>query len=70
MDFELTINNQVQTFEQFQDVIAAIGERAAQWNNFEPHEPLKITVRKIPSNTETIGVSVADEFKVGDLFGG
>lgn len=70
MNFEVTINTEVRTYEQFQDAHAWITERMAQWNNFEPQVPLSITIKKVDSGTETLGIHVEDEFKVADLFGG
>lgn len=65
MDFRLTINDQIDVheayFDQYVELLLYMNGKIAQWNNFYPEYPLHITIEKVPSQTETIGVSVNDQ---------
>lgn len=63
MDFEIRIGDKYQHFTQFQDLIEAL----AYWNNFTPE--LTVEVRKVMSDTPTLGINTGDEIDTRDLFG-
>lgn len=69
MNFEISICGDIRVFEQYQDVLDFINEKMAYWNNFESHTMFDIWVRKIPSQTETLGVSVKEDINLEDIFG-
>lgn len=69
-DFEVSINDEVRTFEQFYDAMDWIIEKTAQWNNFQPELDLYIKLRKVPNGIDTLGVSVEEEIRFEDRFGG
>ncbi len=70
MDFYLTIQDETQTFEQYQDLLNFMQDKIASWNNFTPEQPLYICIKKIPNGTPTLGVHVADDIDAKALFGG
>ena len=74
MDFEVHVafgeGQETKTFEQFHDALKYIEGQMAQWNNFHPESTLAVALFKIPSSTDTIGVTVNDEMSLKDIFGG
>jgi hypothetical protein len=66
MDFLIKINENVYTFEQFEDLLTQIRGDIAQWNNFNSGQKLVIELVKTPSNSPTLGVVV----DVKAIFGG
>jgi hypothetical protein len=70
MDFHVTVHKdngvEESVFEQYQDMLKHLDNTLAYWNNFESHSSLGVSVKKIPSATDTIGVNAADEFKLSD----
>lgn len=54
-------------FDQFHDMIAYLTEVASHWNNFRPEQNIQINISKVNSDTETLGISVSDKFKISDL---
>lgn len=78
MDFDITISAKSQngdelsihsTTEQFSEAMEAIQQATSQWNNFLPDEPLYIVVKKVPNNTETLGVQTAEKIDLKAIFG-
>lgn len=67
MDFEVTIGDEVRVFEQFYDAVSFITDKMAQWNNFQPETTFYVRVRKVSSETDTLGVNVGDVMDVGEL---
>lgn len=61
MNFEIQIGDEVRIFEEYYHVLNFINERMAYWNNFESHKFMKVLIRKIPSGTETLGISVEEK---------
>lgn len=61
MDFELDINGEIVIFDTFYPMQDTIHRALAQWNNISPDEPMVIKVKKIKSETETLGIHVIDE---------
>lgn len=70
MDFELRIDQDCWHFTQFNDLMNMLREQMAYWNNFASHEPLRVTIKKVPSQTETLGINVTEELTAEDVFGG
>lgn len=70
MDFQLQLGQETYAFEQYQDLISHLQEKVAAWNNFTPEQTLYIAIKKVPSQTETLGVHVADDIDAKALFGG
>lgn len=74
MDFRVTVSTkdnvrETKSFEQFSDAINYITEKMSYWNNFAPEEPIYFEIIKVLSDTDTLGVNVADEMDIADLFG-
>lgn len=75
MDFRIIVINdssdliEDRVFDQYVDALNFINMHMSQWNNFTPENPLYIRIMKVGSTTNTLGVTVADEFKVADIFG-
>lgn len=69
MDFELRIDQDCWTFDQFDLLMDKLREQIAYWNNFASHEPLRVTIKKVQSETETLGISVQDDIFAEDIFG-
>jgi len=71
MDFEVTVslngNKEIKTFDQYEHAINFINSSIAQWNNFDSKKPIVVTVKKITSYSNTIGVSVSDETESSEL---
>lgn len=63
MEFEVTVGRESQRFTQFADMVSLLG----YWNNFVPEET--VTIRKVPSDTPTLGVYAGDEIDTSDIFG-
>jgi hypothetical protein len=68
MDTEITINGEVSTFVSFPDAENYILGQLRSWNNFES-TPLTISLKKVPSETSTLGITVTDGVETADLFG-
>jgi hypothetical protein len=78
MDFEISIHHsrdkqleyvEEHAFEQFKDALKFIEHHMSQWNGFKNEHTLNITVKKVTGRTETLGVNVDDEMRLGDIFG-
>lgn len=70
MMFQVTVNGTVAEFDQYQAALNHIDAVMAQWNNFQPHAILYITIKKVPDDTDTISVSVGDDIDARAMFGG
>lgn len=68
MDFLVTIDGSEFRFEQYQDMLSFLQEKLAYWNNFQSDQEYTVVFRKIPSQTETVGVNVKDEWKAFERF--
>lgn len=61
MDFKVTINGKTKIYTLFEGVLLFMIEEIGQWNNFDASKPLVITLEKIFSDTETLGISVKEK---------
>jgi hypothetical protein len=66
MDFSITIDGKECQYEQYEELIDFIRNRLAHWNNFRADEEYIIVLKKVPSKTETLGVSVDDIQKTSE----
>lgn len=71
MEFELQIGPKGTPilFSQFDEVVEFIKTCMAQWNNFNPETSFNVIIRKVPSDTPTLGISTGDGIDVQDVFG-
>jgi len=69
MDFLVVVGDKSLVTSQFNEAYDFIQTHLASWNNFTPESPIKIEVRKIPSETPTINVSVDEKVNIEDVFG-
>lgn len=60
MDFELTLDDKIEVFEQYTEVMACINNKLAHWNNFYPEKEVIIKVKKVPGQTPTLGIGISD----------
>ncbi len=70
MDFQIQLAEETHTFDQYQDLLNFMHDKIASWNNFTPEQPLYICIKKVPSDTPTLGVHVADDIDAKALLGG
>lgn len=73
MSFIVTIepgaDEELESFEQFQDMVDYITGKLAYWNNFASHKPFTIEFEK-DDDKNALGVNVVDDTLVKALFGG
>lgn len=78
MDFDVTANSTSKTgdglfthctTEQFEEAMVTIREALSQWNNFLSDEPLYIAIKKVPNNTETLGIQTSEKVDIKAIFG-
>lgn len=77
MDFKVIITEDKEgafeeyaTFDQFHLALGYIKEKMAVWNNFNTGQTMLIKLQKVPSQTETLGVSVNDVLDITEMIGG
>ena len=69
MDFQVQVDQDTETFDQYHQALAFIDQKLAEWNNFHPEEPLYIVVKKIENDTETLGIQTSEKVDIKAIFG-
>jgi hypothetical protein len=75
MDFEIDIEytqegqRKVETITHYtpDKLLEELHSRISYWNNFAPDTRLVFTLRKVPSEGETLGVAVGDSIDLGEM---
>jgi hypothetical protein len=75
MDFEIDIEytqdgvRKTETITHYtpDKLLEELHARIGYWNNFAPDTRLVFTLRKVPSDAETLGVSVGDTIDLGEM---